>query len=73
MLMLLEAVIIAQAVTSLITEGKFCIQHEYKRLLFFLAKKCEIIHQKPELPFGSSVGKRDIAGKAERPLVAFAM
>lgn len=59
MLMLLEAVIIAQAVTSLVTEGKFCIQPEYKQAVVFLVKKCEILHQKPKLPFGSSVGKGD--------------
>lgn len=35
MLMLLEAVIIMQAVTSLVTEGEFCIQPEYKQAIVF--------------------------------------
>lgn len=48
MLMLLEAVIIMQAVT----EGEFCIQPEYKQAIVYLAKKCEIMYQEEfKIPF----------------------
>lgn len=73
MLMLLEAVMIMQAVTSLVTEGEFCIQPEYKQAIVFVAKQCEITYQKPKFLSGSFVGKGDVAGKAEKPLMAFAM
>lgn len=62
-----------QAVTSLVTEGEFCIQSEYKQAIEFLAKKCEIIYQKLKVPSDFSVDKGDVAGKGERPLMAFAM
>lgn len=73
MLMLLEVIIIMQGVTSLVTEDGLCIKPEYKQAIVFLAKSYEIIYWKPKFPSDSSVGTGDVAGKAERPLMAFAM
>lgn len=69
MLMLLEAGIIMQTITSLATKGEFCIQPEGTQAIVFLAKR-EIMYQKLKFPSNFSVGKGDVAGKRERPLLA---
>lgn len=71
MLMLLEAVIIMQGVTPLVTEGEFCIQPEYKQAIVEEVKKHKIVPNS-KIPFWPSIVK-NVAGKTERPLKAFAM
>lgn len=71
MLMLLEAVIIMQRVTSLVTEGEFCIQPEYKHATVEEVKEHKIVPNS-KIPFCFSIVK-NVAGKPETPLKAFAM
>lgn len=62
-----------QTVASLVTEGEFRIQPECQQAIVFLVKQHEIIYQKLKFPSVFSVGKRDVAGKGKRPLMAFEM
>lgn len=71
MLMFLEVVIIMQGVTSLVTDGEFCIQPEYKQAIVEEVKNPKI-EPNSKIPFWPSIVK-NVAGNTERPLKAFAI